>query len=114
TEILGAVYAGSDYFIMPSYADNVPCTIIESLSAGTPCIAYETGGIPEIISHIDKCEIVEVGNKQQLKQSMTNHLQNKISQSERSLISKNINIKYSQDLFINKHCNLYFYTTLTA
>lgn len=45
------IYGKSDLLLYPSLADNCPLTIIESLSCGVPVISYETGGIPEIITH---------------------------------------------------------------
>ncbi|WP_228694336.1 glycosyltransferase [Lunatimonas sp.] len=45
------VYNASDVFLAPSLADNLPTTIIESLCCGTPVVGFDTGGIPEMISH---------------------------------------------------------------
>lgn len=42
-------YRQSDVLILPSIEDNLPNTMLESLSVGTPVIAFETGGMKEII-----------------------------------------------------------------
>lgn len=107
TEILGAIYAGSDYLIMPSYDDNMPCTIMESLSAGTPCISYDTGGIPEIFNNIPECKLVKVGNKNHLKNLIIKSCEYQLSFIHRKIISKQINIKYSQYSFCHNHIRLY-------
>ncbi|NJL14753.1 MAG: glycosyltransferase [Microscillaceae bacterium] len=44
-------YQAANAFVMPSLEDNLPNTILESLSCGTPVIAFSTGGIPEMIHH---------------------------------------------------------------
>ncbi|GAB4398955.1 MAG: glycosyltransferase family 4 protein [Microscillaceae bacterium] len=44
-------YQAANAFVMPSLEDNLPNTILESLSCGTPVIAFRTGGIPEMIHH---------------------------------------------------------------
>ncbi len=45
------IYNAADVFIAPSLADNLPTTILESLSCGTPVVGFEVGGIPDMISH---------------------------------------------------------------
>jgi glycosyltransferase involved in cell wall biosynthesis len=49
-----SLYGASDLFIAPSLEDNLPNTILEAMSCGTPCLAYNVGGIPEIINK-DNC-----------------------------------------------------------
>jgi glycosyltransferase involved in cell wall biosynthesis len=48
---LALAYNALDVFVVPSLADNFPTTIFESMSCGTPVVAFETGGIPEFIQH---------------------------------------------------------------
>ena len=48
---LAKLYNDSDLFIIPSRADNLPFTAMESLSCGTPAVGFKVGGIPEIIDH---------------------------------------------------------------
>lgn len=44
-------YSAADCFVIPSLQDNLPNTVMESLSCGTPVIGFETGGIPEMVDH---------------------------------------------------------------
>lgn len=44
-------YNAADIFVIPSLEDNLPNTIMESLASGTPCVGFDTGGIPEMIDH---------------------------------------------------------------
>lgn len=46
-----SVYAAADAFVTPSLEDNLPNTIAEAMSVGTPCVGFRTGGIPEMIRH---------------------------------------------------------------
>lgn len=48
-EQLARIYAASDAFLLPSIEDNLPNTMLESLCAGTPVIAFDAGGIPEAV-----------------------------------------------------------------
>jgi glycosyltransferase involved in cell wall biosynthesis len=45
------LYNAVDAYVIPSLEDNLPNTIMESLACGTPCIGFNSGGIPEMIDH---------------------------------------------------------------
>ena len=44
-------YSAADVFVMPSRQDNLPNTVIESLACGTPVVAFNIGGLPDMIDH---------------------------------------------------------------
>jgi len=48
---IAMAYSAVNVCAVPSYADNLPNTIKESMACGTPCVAFNTGGIPEMITH---------------------------------------------------------------
>jgi glycosyltransferase involved in cell wall biosynthesis len=47
---MAKMYAAADLFVIPSEQDNMPNTIVESLSCGTPTVGFAVGGIPELIN----------------------------------------------------------------
>lgn len=49
--IMVAAYSCADLFVIPSLEDNLPNTVMESMACGTPCVGFDTGGIPEMIDH---------------------------------------------------------------
>jgi glycosyltransferase involved in cell wall biosynthesis len=51
-EHLAKCYAAADAFITPSLEDNLPNTVMESLACATPVIAFTTGGIPDMVKHL--------------------------------------------------------------
>lgn len=48
---MAQLYAAVDCFVTPSLQDNLPNTIAEAMSCGTPCVGFCVGGIPEMIAH---------------------------------------------------------------
>jgi glycosyltransferase involved in cell wall biosynthesis len=39
----------ADVFVIPSRQDNLPNTVLESLSCGTPVLGFDIGGIPDMV-----------------------------------------------------------------
>src|SRR5690606_16401989 len=48
--LMALLYSAADVFVLPSREDNLPNVLLESTACGTPVIAFETGGIPEVIN----------------------------------------------------------------
>jgi glycosyltransferase involved in cell wall biosynthesis len=48
---LAYAYAAADVFLTTSLEDNLPNTVMESLSCGTPVVSFTTGGIPDMVQH---------------------------------------------------------------
>lgn len=63
---MALLYTAVDAFITPSLQDNLPNTIVEAMSVGTPCVGFRVGGIPEMINHRMNGYVAEPMNAQDL------------------------------------------------
>ena len=61
--------------VLPSRMDNCPLAVIESLAEGTPVVATNVGGIPEIITHGENGFLVEPEKEDELAQAIIMILQ---------------------------------------
>lgn len=48
-DVMPSVFAAADVFLHPSVEDNFPLMLLESLSCGTPAIAFDIGGVADIV-----------------------------------------------------------------
>lgn len=48
---LALLYSAADVFILPSTQENLANTVMEAMACGTPCVAFEIGGMPDLIEH---------------------------------------------------------------
>jgi len=48
---LAELYSLADVFVTPAIEDNLPNTVMEALACGTPVVAFNTGGIPDMVEH---------------------------------------------------------------
>ena len=51
TQTLTALYSVADVMVVPSLTENLSCAIMESLSSGTPVVAFNIGGNSDMITH---------------------------------------------------------------
>ncbi len=63
---LAMAYRVADVFVLPSLEDNLPNTVIEALACGVPVVAFNSGGIPEIVEHKKTGYLVDIQHPDEL------------------------------------------------
>jgi glycosyltransferase involved in cell wall biosynthesis len=49
--LMANIYQKSVVTVVPSKMENLPFVAMESLACGTPIVAYNVGGIPDLVEH---------------------------------------------------------------
>jgi glycosyltransferase involved in cell wall biosynthesis len=90
TEVLN----NSDVFILPSYHEGLPISILESMSYGKVIISTNVGGIPEIVKNKVNGLLISPGNLDQIEKALNYFLENPELIKEYGAVSEQIVQKY--------------------
>jgi glycosyltransferase involved in cell wall biosynthesis len=101
------LYNAADLFVSPSLQDNLPNTIMESMSCGTPCIGFNIGGIPQMIDHKTNGYVSEYQNSKDLANgiiwSLFNTDTNQLGLNARKKVIEN----YSNEIIAKQYIEIY-------
>jgi glycosyltransferase involved in cell wall biosynthesis len=71
-EDIRSAYSAADLFLLPSLEDNLPNTILESMSCATPVVAFDVGGVPDMVSDGVNGFLVKAFDTQQMGEAIVN------------------------------------------
>ncbi len=106
--ILANWYSLGDVLVFTSLADNLPNVVLESMSCGTPVIAFSVGGVPEMIDHDVNGWLATPGDFVTLEQGLLKAYEDgdalrDWAENGREKVKK----KFSEELFRQKYLDLY-------
>jgi glycosyltransferase involved in cell wall biosynthesis len=94
---LALIYSAVNVFVTPSLEDNLPNTIMESLSCGNPCVGFNVGGIPDMIDHEKNGYLAEYKNAEDLARGiewvLNNDEYDNLCKNSRNKVTKNFDLK---------------------
>lgn len=102
------IYNASDIFVLPSLEDNLPNTMMEAMSCGIPVIAFNTGGIPDMIEDDLTGRLIPCGSDKKFAKAILDLIFN---DGKRSMIGKKsrelIEKKYKLEDQAQKYAELF-------
>lgn len=96
----------SNAYILPSYAEGVPISILEAMSYHLPIIATNVGGIPSIVGK-ENGILVEPGDKTQLKNAIDSLINSKLKREKMGEASYHRSMEYQPQNIIKELSLLY-------
>ncbi len=107
TKDIANAYNAVDVFILPSLEDNLPNTIMEALACGTPVLAFQTGGIPEMIEHKKNGYISKYKSVEDLKNGINFILNYPQWETLSKNAQKKVIAEYSEKVVAKKYIEVY-------
>lgn len=104
---MAELYASFDAFVTPSLQDNLPNTIMEAMSCGTPCVGFNVGGIPEMIDHKLNGYVAEYKNARDLAEGIKYVLDDANHGRLSSACIEKVNRCYSENSVAERYINVY-------
>ena len=105
---MAMMYSAADAMIVPSRQDNLPNTAIEAQACGTPVVAFDLGGLPDIIEHQRTGWLASPFDIQSLAKGVLWMLQDAERIATLSAASRSSALqRYSPTVVVRQYCNVY-------
>ncbi len=101
------IYNAASVFVIPSLEDNLPNTIVEALSCGTPSVGFAIGGIKEMIVSAENGYLAEARNAKDLAKGIIEILENPQSISYNDNARRFALENYGNTIIAEKHLAFY-------
>ncbi len=106
-EQIVATYNAADLFVLPSLEDNLPNTVMESLSCGTPVVAFDIGGLPQMVDHQQNGYLAGEKNASELAQGILWILRNENGVNLSGNARNKVEANYGFEVIAKRYTALY-------
>jgi len=106
-EHLAKCYSAADVFVTPSLEDNLPNTVMESLSCATPVVAFKTGGIPDMVHHLENGYLAEYESSEDLATGIEWLYHDENAPDIQKEARRTVLTEFSEEVIAEKHVLLY-------
>ena len=102
---IAEIYSLADVFVLPSLEDNLPNMAMEALSCSTPVVAFDTGGVKDMVDHCENGYLAEYMSSGDLAKGILYVLcdNGDLASNARDKILEN----FSYPIIAEKHIQLY-------
>ncbi|MEG1579882.1 MAG: glycosyltransferase family 4 protein [Bacteroidaceae bacterium] len=101
------IYNAADLFVIPSLQDNLPNTIVESMACGIPCVGFNTGGIPQMIDHLQNGYVAQYKEADDLAKGILWILTHENYEELSKAACRKARNTYSEQTIAKKYINVY-------
>ena len=103
-EKLALLFSAADLVILPSIQENLSNVVLESLSCGTPVVAFDIGGNKDMITHLRNGYLAKLGDISDLSNGVNWILSHEFDPAE---IRHHILLNYSYEVIASRYNSLY-------
>lgn len=111
-QLLRTLYSAADVYVAPSRQENLSNTVMEALACGTPCAAFDVGGMPDMIVHLASGYLARPFDVADLAEGirwiLTHPSHAELAERARSTVAEN----FSLPIVARKYLDLYREVTL--
>lgn len=100
---MAMLYNAADVFVIPSIAESLSYTTIESISCGTPVVGFNVGGIPFIIRHKINGYLAENGNSHDLTNGIDWLLSSEETKKSKNYYRESVVNRFDSEVIAKEH-----------
>ena len=104
---LRVLYSAADAMVIPSRQDNLPNTGVEAQACGTPVVAFDAGGLPDIVEHQRTGYLAKAFDAEDLAHGIALVLAQSENQVLRVNARKRALERFSSDIIAGQYNDLY-------
>jgi len=105
-EVMADIYNATDCFVMPSLEDNLPNTMLEALMCGTPIIAFNTGGMGQVIINKHNGLLIDEPSIANFKNGIL-FMKERYSIFDKTIIAEDAKKTFNTSIIVEQHISSY-------